>query len=279
VSAPDAPSEIVKPTGRTGRAAAQKPKAYTADLDSELDSDDQLGDVTAMVKGIGGNSTEGPTRLYHPPSVSRPSSSHGVKTKARPSKLNTDREISDDESNWAGLAQNSPQKIANRTMLSEDDDSVVEDKKPAPKLAAKVKPAASKAKEPAALKPKKAPAAAIPKPALSPAARAYAIKHGGGKNGAAQAKAGAAKPAAKSKAASKREAFDSDEDGEVDAIANEILSDDDEDEDAGVPVKAVAARPSRRAAAAKPKSKYTVDSEQEVSEEEDVSAEFDDESD
>lgn len=270
-------NEAAKPAGRTGRAAAQKPKRYADGLDSEDDSDDDmLGDVSAMVKGIGSNSG-GPTRLYHPPSASRPSSSHGVKSKPKPSKLAVEMEISDDETDWAALAQNSPQKATNRTIMSEEEDDAMDiDDKPAPKPAPKAKPvAASKAKETtAALKPKKAPTPAPgppPKPALSPAAKAYAAKQA--KAGAAQAKSGALKPAA-SKATKKNAAL-SDEEDDVDALANDLLSD--EDDDAPAPAKAAAARPSRRAAAAKPKAKYTFDDDEDESEEEEASADFDDE--
>ncbi|KAK5175786.1 DNA topoisomerase 2 [Saxophila tyrrhenica] len=250
------PKEAPRPTARTGRAAAQKPKTYTADLDSDSSSDnDMLGDVSAMVKGIGSNaaSNEGPTRLYHPPSASRPSSSHGVKTKSKPSRLALEPEISDDETNWEGLIQNSPQKVQGRTTLPGDSDTSVDEEEPAPKPAAKAKPAA--ASKTTALKPKKAPAPAPappPKPTLSPAAKAYAAKRG-------RAKVGAAKP----KPAAKKKAYDSDDD-EVDAIANEILSDDDEDDGGGAPVK-TAARPARRAAAGKAKAKYTFDEDEESS--------------
>ena len=261
-----------KPTGRTGRAAAHKPKKYHDGLDSDDEHSDGgidvLGDVSAMVKGIGSNANEGPTRLYHPPSASRPSSSHGVK----PRKKLADLDISDDETDWAALAQNSPLKATNRTMMSEDDDSMemIEKpvSKPPAKPAAKAKTApAPKAKESAALKPKKAPSVApsLPK-LLSPAAKAYAAK---------QAKAGAQpKPSALKLAASKpvkKKAVDSDSDGDdVDAIANDILSDDELDS----PVKP-AARPSRRAAATAPKSKYAVEDDED-DEDEDESAEFDD---
>ena len=243
-----------KPVGRGGRAAAQKTKKYTDGLDSDESSEsgvDMLGDVSAMVKGIGSKANEGATRLYHPPSASRPSSSHGVKSK--PKRITTDPDISDDETDWAALAQNSPQKATHHTVLSEYDDSMeIDDKpppKPATKPAAKAKPApAPKAKETTALKPKKAPsvapAASKPQP-LSPAAKAYAAK---------QAKAGAqAKPAASKPAASKPTKNSVDSDDDVDALANDILSDDDDS-----PVKPAAARPSRRAAAA-PKSRYVAD--------------------
>lgn len=264
------PQEAPKPTARAGRAAAQKPKIYAAATDSDASSDnDMLGDVTNLVKGIGGDSKEGPTRLYHPPSASRPSSSHGVKTKTKPSRLAVDIDISDDETNWGGLVQGSPQKAAmNRTMLDSSIDEDLIDERSAPKPVAKAKPAAKAA----ALKPKKAPVAAAPPKTLSPAARAYALKYGQAKNGATQTKAGAA---TKPKAAAKKKAYDSDED-DVNAIANDILSDDEDEEDEGGALVKPAARPARRAAAAKPKAKYFDDEDEESSAEEEGSEGFSD---
>ncbi|KXT01938.1 hypothetical protein AC578_2560 [Pseudocercospora eumusae] len=268
--AKEAASRPAPAPARGGRAAAQKAK-YTIDSDSEEEKsdggNDMLDDVSAMVKGIGSGAQDGATRLFHPASASRPTSSHGLK--AKPSKKNlADTEISEDETNWEGLAQNSPQKATNRTMLeSENEDSmdVDEPPKPAPKAAAakaapKPKAVAKPKTATAALKQKKAPAAApapAPKaPALSPAAKAYAKKVQ-----AAQAKAGAAK----------KKLPDSDEEEEdADQLANEILSDEDDDS----PVKP-AARPSRRAAAAAPKSKYTLDDDDDEDEDE-SEAEFED---
>lgn len=212
---------------RTGRAAAQKPKKYHQDSDSDISMDDVnlLGDVSTMVKGIGAKQSEGPTRFFHPPSASRPSSSHGMKMgKVRKSTLGSD--ISDDETNWDALEQNSPRKVTNRTVLSDDEDDVVI---PAVK--------ALKGKETVALKQKKSILPAVAAKTLSPAAKAYAAK---------QAKAGALKPVVK-----KKKTFDSDDD--VDALAEELLSDDES------PVKPTA-RPARRAAAA-PKSRYVDDEE------------------
>ena len=249
---------------RAGRAVAQKPKIYNLESDEETsdDQNDRLGDLSTIVKGVGANTGEGATRLYHPPSVSRPSSAHGVKPKSRKT-INDDSDISPDETDWAGLAQNSPKKATNRTILSDDDDDMGIDDKPPPKPAVKAAPKAKPAPKPkesaATLKPKKAPAPAAPviKP-LSPAAKAYAIKQA--KAGALSSKAGALKPTA-SKASKKKTVDSDDDDDDVDALANDILSDEDS------PVKP-AARPARRAAAA-PKSKYVV-------EDDESEAEFDD---
>lgn len=252
-----------KPSARVGRAAAQR-KKYTLDTDEDASSDggnDMLADVSTMVKGIGSGSNDGPTRLFHPQSGSRPTSSHGLKQKPSRKKL-AEVDISDDETNWGALAQNSPQKTTQHTMLSEDDEMLDDVEVPAPKAApvkAVPKPkVASKPKVSAALKAKKtaALAAPIPKP-LSPAAKAYAARKAN-----AQAKGGA-----------KNRLPDSDEEDEgedVDKLANDILSDAEDD----TPVKTIA-RPSRRAAVA-PKSRYVVDDDDDDVEE---SADFDDESD
>jgi DNA topoisomerase-2 len=267
-----------KPAARGGRAAAQKAKSYKVPDDSDedmSDGNDRLDDVSAMVKGIGAGAGEGATRFFHPPSAVRPTSS-GLKAKKR---IVDDEDISADETDWAALAQNSPAKATDRTLLSEEgsDDMEPPTPKPVSKVAAKLK-ATTAPKTNGTLKPKKAPAPA-PAPApktLSPAAKAYAAK---------QAKAGAAK-AAPSRL---KKVISDDEDESVDAIANDILSDDDEDMDspAATPAKkaapAAAARPSRRAAAAKPKAKYALsdeDDEDDFDQESEEEDEFDmDESD
>ncbi|EMD00619.1 hypothetical protein BAUCODRAFT_144266 [Baudoinia panamericana UAMH 10762] len=249
---------------RTGRTAAQKPKKYTVDSD-EGDSDlnnEPLDDVSTMVKGIGNNNKDGPTRLFHPASVSRPTSSHGSKSARPGKKLTGDSDVSDDETDWAALAQNSPHKAARHTVLSDDDDELL-DIKPKNKPASKVSKTKAIKESPASLKLGKAPSAAaivhaLPK-TLSPAAKAYAAK---------QAKAGAA---AKS-APRLKLPIASDDGDDVDALANDILSDGE-----GAPTKS-AARPARRAAAAAAasKSKYVQDDSFEMDDDGDSEAEFDD---
>ena len=275
--AKEAPAKPVA-AARGGRAAAQKAKSYKVADDSDedmSDGNDRLDDVSAMVKGIGAGAGDGATRFFHPPSAVRPTSS-GLKAKKR---VIDDEDISADETDWAALAQNSPAKATDRTLLSEGDSDDMEPKPKAAasKVAAKLKASAAP-KTNGTLKPKKAPAPA-PAPApktLSPAAKAYAAK---------QAKAGAAK-AAPSRL---KKVISGDEDESVDAIANDILSDDDEDMDSPAPVPAkkaapaAAARPSRRAAAAKPKAKYALseeDDEDDFDQESEEEDEFDmDESD
>jgi DNA topoisomerase-2 len=259
--AKEAPAKPVA-AARGGRAAAQKAKSYKVADDSDedmSDGNDRLDDVSAMVKGIGAGAGDGATRFFHPPSAVRPSSS-GLKTKKR---VIDDEDISADETDWAALAQNSPAKATDRTLLSEGDSDDMEPKPKAPvsKVAAKLKASAAP-KTNGTLKPKKAPAPApAPAPAapktLSPAAKAYAAK---------QAKAGALSKPANSRL-KKVISDDEDEDESVDALANDILSDDDDDDlDSPAPVPAkkaapAAARAPRRAAAAKPKARYALSDE------------------
>ncbi|KAK3070650.1 DNA topoisomerase 2, partial [Teratosphaeriaceae sp. CCFEE 6253] len=233
--------EAAKPTApaRGGRAAAQKPKKYAAETDddnSDSDLDEVLEDVSAMVKGIGAAGHDGPTRLFHPPSVSRPSSSRGLAGgRTNGKKATADSDISDDETDWAALAQGSPQKVTSRAPESDEDDELMDLPKgkpaaPAAKASAAAKPkAAPKAKEPAAAlkqKQKKTAAASLAaapvvKP-LSPAAKAYAAK---------QAKAGVQAKTTAAKAPAMKLPVDTD-DEDLDALANEILSD--EDDEGGV---------------------------------------------
>lgn len=256
-----------KPTGRTGRAAAQKTKSYKLAEDSDedmSDAPDPLEDVSAMVKGIGAGAGEGATRFFHPPSAARPTSSgksSGLAVKN--GRRVVDEDISEDETNWDALVQGSPVKAGDKTLLSEE--GSFDDDEPVAKPAAR-KPAAKAApKTNGTLKPKKAPAPAQPKP-LSPAAKAYAAK---------QAKAGASantKPVPASKLKKAMAKDDSDDD---DALANDILSDEEEEE---VPVQ----RPARRAAAAKSKAKpkYAFSDEEDEDEfDEGDSGEFDEDED
>jgi DNA topoisomerase-2 len=262
-------AEAASKPARAGRAAAARKPKYTVDKDSDEDmssdgGNDILDDVSAMVKGIGSGAAAGPTRLFHPPSAAQEFATRAVMPKAK--KPSASHEISDDETDWTALAQNSPHKAAHRTMMSDDEDAMdVDVAQPIPKVAVKVavkaKPAPkAKAKEALALKPRKGGAAsaalaALTKP-LSPAAKAYAVK---------KDKAGAlpTKAAAKKQRTLDISDVDDDDDDDVDRLANEILSEvDDEDESLVKP----ATRPARRAAAAK--SKYIADDDDE---EEDVS--------
>ncbi|EME46718.1 hypothetical protein DOTSEDRAFT_87208 [Dothistroma septosporum NZE10] len=244
---------------RAGRVAAQKAK-YAADSDEDsLDDGNDLGDFSTMVKGFGGGTNDGQTRLFHAASTSRPNSSAGLRAKTSKRTLTTDGDVSEDETDWAGLAQNSPQKTTHTTML--DDDSMdIDEPKIVPKAQLKAKPSTKPAAKPVSKKASAAPAPAPSTHALSPAAKAYARK----KSGAIQAKPGASKT-------SKKLPESDDEEQDVDQIANDILSDEDDDS----PVKRIA-RPGRRAAASTAKSKYVVDDDEDDDEEDDTAAFIDD---
>lgn len=258
------PSFAPKTNGRAPRAATKPVSKYT--MDSDSDDDDDLGDVSTMVKTIGG-STNGVPMFK---SSTRPGSSSGfpkVAKKASPSVIDIDE---GDTTNYEALMPvASPKKPAprnvNDTMLdsdSEDDFSLVKPKPAVSKLtkvAAKAKPA-PKAKAPAVAVTKKSTV-------LSPAAKAYAAR--------LEKTAGASK--AKGVPAKKPTVIDSDDEiDDADALANDILSDED-DEPTPKPkasARAPAARPGRRAAAQP--AKYVVSDDDE--EEEASEASFDDDS-
>ena len=276
---------------RQARTAAKKVPKYVLSDDSDDDNgDDLLGDVSTMVKGIGTNtntisnnrplfSESTPAR---PGSGHRPSSATGLAAKipARPA-ARPIIDISDDETDYTKLMpQPSPQRPAprnaNDTMLGSDDDDAfgfgvpkATSSKPAAKPISKT---ASKAAAKPAPKPKASASTVVAKKTtqLSPAAKAYAAKLSKVKSGT---------KSAPKKAADSDEDMDDEEDDEEDvsALANDILSDE-EDETMAEPEPAprAAARPGRRAATAKPK--YQVPSDDES--EDDVSeASFDDDSD
>ena len=281
---------------RQARTAAKKVPKYVLSDDSDDDNgDDLLGDVSTMVKGIGTNtntisnnrplfSESTPAR---PGSGHRPSSATGLAAKipARPA-ARPIVDISDDETDYTKLMpQPSPQRPAprnaNDTMLGSDDDdafgfgvpkatsSKVTAKAVAKPTTKPISKTASKAAAKPAPKPKASASTVVAKKAtqLSPAAKAYAAK-------LSKVKSVGTKSAPK-KAADSDEDMDDEED--VSALANDILSDE-EDETMAEPEPAprAAARPGRRAATAKPK--YQVPSDDES--EDDVSeASFDDDSD
>jgi DNA topoisomerase-2 len=247
--------EIVKKpaaASRTGRVAAKAVPKYDLD-DSDSEGDDLLGDVSTMVKTIGAGTSGVP--LFKATNGARPGSNGSARPGSaaggpRTAKKNSPIEIDDDTTNYEGLMpQPSPKRPAprnvNDTIMSSDDDDMSLVKKPIPsKLTAKPKLAKP------APKPKATSAVVAKKTnALSPAAKVYAAK-------LAKSSGALSKPAPKAK---KPVAIDSDDDMEdADAIADDILSDEDEDEPTPKPAsRAPAARPGRRAAAAKP-AKYVV---------------------
>lgn len=256
------PAPAPKANGRVPRTASKPVSKYT--MDSDSDDDDDLGDVSTMVKTIGGSANGIP--MFK--SSARPGSSSGipkVAKKVSPSVIDIDE---GDTTNYEALLASSPQKPAARnvtdTMLlsdSGDDFSLVKPTSKLTKVPAKAK-LAPKSKAPAALVTKKSTV-------LSPAAKAYAARLEKA-SGASKAKAAPTK---------KPIAIESDEEmDDADALANDILSDDD-DEPTPKPKttsRAPVARPGRRAAA-KP-TKYVVSDDEEEEEEEASEASFDDDS-
>lgn len=253
-SASDAGAKPVK------RAVASRPKSRYVEDDSEAESDDLnlLGDVGAMVKGIGGSAPEGGSggrlSLF---AMSRPEAGDTTlpKLKTKASKANLDFD-SHDDTNYEALAMSSPRKS---TKADDLDDFLSDDDLPALSKAASTARATT---APTAASKAKAPLTVVPAPAKKARGRPAGSKNAADKETApkaatkkapakAPAKVAAAKPkpaglspAAKAYAAKK-------------AKARKILSDDEDEDDlmedppSPVPVKAKA-RPGRAAAAKKP---------------------------
>lgn len=185
----DEVEEVVKPTnGRSKRAAAAKPKTWDfggdSDDESASDGDNMLGDVGAMVRGIGKPATDATNGRLSLFAMSR--SEHGntaiPKLKTKQSR-NFDFD-SHDDTNYEMLAKSSPQKqtiSSDANMSDEEDEAAVTTAKAS---AAKAK----KAKAPlnvvsaGPVKKRGRPAGAKNKVSedkptqLSPAAKAYAAK-------------------------------------------------------------------------------------------------------
>ena len=253
----DADEEIIRPAaGRRPRGAAAKPISYNLG-GSDSDGDDMLFDVGKMVKGIDTASVPAEkSRPLFSASMSRPSSSAGLPKKSTSSKPPVD--IDSDDTNYSKLAppttNKGPAVTAKKTILSDDDDDddslddmiVAPSKASKPASKASTKPAPKvKAPAPAKKVTKAAPAPAEPKKMpLSPAAKAYAAK-----------KAKAEKAALKASSPSE---------DELEGLANEIMDEDEDSEDAGGPA---ARRPARRAASAAPKKKWVISDDEDELEE------------
>ncbi|EMD93294.1 hypothetical protein COCC4DRAFT_165100 [Bipolaris maydis ATCC 48331] len=236
---------------RAARGATKQVAKYNLGSDSDDDDEDLLGDVSSMVKTIGSGTNGVP--MFKTTAVARPGSNGNARSGSSAGiRKNSIVDVDGDTTNYEGLMpQSSPQRPAPRNvndtiMSSDDDDFHLSVKKPAAtKLTARPAP---KPKPAAAAKPVPKPKAVAKKPAAqSPAAKAYAKKHG--------------KDAETGKTASKKKkTVDSDEDEDMEDaedLANDLLSDEDEDEPTPKPAaRAPAARPGRRAAA-KP-AKYVV---------------------
>ncbi|KAJ5321679.1 hypothetical protein MYU51_013229 [Penicillium brevicompactum] len=252
--------DIAKETAKPAASSrARKPATYAVPSDSESDNgDDLLGDVSQMVKGIGGDSTAESRQLFS----ERPRSESAASLKAAirsPSKVND--EFDPDETDYSKLIpQNSPRrsiqvkpkdpKVDNEA--DEDDDEDDEPIKPTARGKAAAKPkAAPKAAPKSKAAPKAAPkvtseivdlddededeevvkptsrAKAAPKAAAAaPKVRGRPKKEPAAKPAPKAApKAAALSPAAKgyaSKQAKKKSADDYSED-DIDAMANDIL--------------------------------------------------------
>lgn len=251
-------------TSRTARGATKQAPKYNQDSDSDSDGDDMLGDVSSMVKTIGSSNGK---PLFKSSASARPSSSTGA---SKAVKKSTPIELDDDETNYEGLMpQPSPKRPAprnvNDTIMSSDDDDIgftTKKSAAATKLTAKPKLAASKPVP----KPKASSAVAAKKPTpLSPAAKAYAAK-------LAKTQSALPKPTAKAK---KPITIDSDEDmDDADALANDILSDEDDEPTPKPASRAPAARPGRRAAA-KP-AKYAISDDDDMDSDNASEPDFDD---
>jgi DNA topoisomerase-2 len=241
--------EAPKPAAQPG-ARARKPVKYAAVSDSDSDNRvDLLGDVSQMVKGIGGDSESRPMIS----SRSRAGSSASLMPPRSATKSTND--FDPDETDYSKLIpQNSPRrslqiKPKDVSRIEDDDDEEDSPVKPAPK--AKPGPKAK----------------AAPKAATAPKARGRPKKD-------------AAAPAAKSAPAktTKKKPVDDFSEDDIDAMANDILDspagkrDESGDEPAPAPRRAAAARPSRRTATQA--KKYVIEDE---SEDEGSADDFEDE--
>jgi len=300
-----------KPEGRQARAATRKPGKY-ANSDNSDNGENLLDNVSNLVKGIAHvtGMANGSSKPLFLASASRPVSSSGLTAKAisaKTSKPMADFSDGEDETDYTKLMpKDSPQKPAARNaravVLSGDEDDSFELVAPnVPLKATNAKPAMSKTS--AAARPRGAPVEKAKKsvpagatkekviPLPSPAATAYAKRQAKEKASSASTEFHPpAKPRLGAKEAllakNKKLVVEDDEDNETDvsALANDILTDEGS-EDEVKPNKASSvpspntARPSRRAAAASTaKSKY-VDDDDEDDEDEASEADYGEDSD
>ncbi|KAI9840189.1 MAG: DNA topoisomerase 2 [Sclerophora amabilis] len=279
----------VKVPTRRPRAAASKPIKYDSSSNSDSDNgDDLLGDVSKLVKGIGGGSGDpkpGERALFSA-SRSRPSSSAGLPQSKTKTATKSSHMSSDDETDFSKLAppfamSKGQGSVPEVTIPSDDDDESIrptvqkstapsnhngaehtedEDKDDSDVFLSLVtkkgpsKTAKQDSKPKAKSDAKSSTAAKTKKPPVKKVADVAPKK---------QALSPAAKAYAQKQA--KKKAVQSDEDGEdVEAIANDLLDSPSEGgETLDQPARRGAPnRPSRRAAAAKAKPVYEdIDSE------------------
>lgn len=256
------PEEVVEKPTKRAAAKKAKPSYMEEEFGSDSDDDDDmLGDVGALVKGIGrpatSSSNGGRLSLF---AMSRPEAGETplpkMKTKASKSTLEVDDH---DDTNYEALAMSSPRKSTKADDLDDflSDDDLPAATKPASKPTAQT--AASKAKAPLSVVPAPAkkrgrPAGSKNKPKddddAAPAAKPKAKPKTAAAAAKAKAKPTTLSPAAKAYAAKK-------------AKAKKAISDDEDEimDDAPEPVAAQPKARPGRAAAAKAKPIYIDDDE------------------
>lgn len=225
---------------RAGRKAAPK---YTLDDSDSDNGDDLLGDVSKMVKGIGGaagGSATDSRQLFS--ELSRPGSSTGLPTNSKTSKFDNDFDA--DETDYSKLIpQNSPRrslqvkpkdvKASESIDLDDEEDEPIKPTKTKAAPKAKAAPAPKAGTGKGRGRPKKdatATASSLKQTTLSPAAKAYASKQAKGAS-----------------TVSKKKTLMDDSEDDIDAMANDIL-----DSPVGIrdeapaPPRSTATRPSRR---------------------------------
>ncbi|KAL4737217.1 DNA topoisomerase [Aspergillus similis] len=225
---------------RAGRKAAPK---YTLDDSDSDNGDDLLGDVSKMVKGIGGaagGSATDSRQLFS--ELSRPGSSTGLPTNSKTSRFDNDFDA--DETDYSKLIpQNSPRRslqVKPKDVKASDsidlDDE--EDNKPIKPTKTKAAPKTKVVQAPKAGtgkgrgRPKKdatAAASSLKQTTLSPAAKAYASKQAKGAS-----------------TASKKKTLMDDSEDDIDAMANDILDSPVGNRDEAPAPRSTAIRPSRR---------------------------------
>ncbi|KAF4998924.1 hypothetical protein FDECE_11668 [Fusarium decemcellulare] len=127
-------------TGRVKRAAASRARTVLDDDESESDDDQMLGDVGALVKGIGKSADKSDRGRFSLHAMSRPDSSQGnggitglPKTKVKSAKAFDFDDDSPDDTNYELLARSSPHKTAAKenhidSFLSDDEPAVAPSK-------------------------------------------------------------------------------------------------------------------------------------------------------
>ncbi|KAM0484337.1 hypothetical protein ACHAPX_001760 [Trichoderma viride] len=180
--------EVVPVPVRNKRAAASKAKTlFDASSDSDEDDDKMLGDVGALVKGIGSKPSGEPSARVSLHAMSRPDSSHGNTGAVSKPKIKSAKLFdfdTDDETNYELLAKPSPLKAGSQGPGDDDEDDLAAPKsKPAVKASAvdakkrgRPAPAKNKDEGKAVSKHKVQLKAATTTSTLSPAAKRYAAK-------------------------------------------------------------------------------------------------------